>query len=136
MGMSLYLRNLTVNLLLGRVGSPYTAPATVYVALFTTMPGVDDTGGVEVTGFSYARVSVANNTTNWGTVTNGTKLNLTAITFPSPSGSWGNVVGFGIYDASSAGNLLCSGTFAAAFPVSTAGQTLRFAANRLTVVTA
>jgi hypothetical protein len=34
------------------------------------------------------------------------KSNGTTFTFPTPTGSWGTVTAYGIYDASSAGNLL------------------------------
>ena len=84
----------------------YSAPATVYVALYTVTPS-DAGGGTEVTGGAYARATVTNNATNWPAAAAGAKANGTAITFPAPSGAnWGTVVAFGILDASSGGNLL------------------------------
>ena len=41
----------------------YTAPGTVWVALYSATPS-DTGGGTEVTGGSYARVAVVNNATN------------------------------------------------------------------------
>lgn len=83
----------------------YTAPATLYVAAFTVAPS-DTGGGTEVTGGAYARVAVTNNATNFPAASAGLKSNGTAITFPQATASWGTVVGIGIFDASSGGNLL------------------------------
>lgn len=86
----------------------YTAPATVYIALYTAAP-TDAGGGTEVTGGSYARVAVANNATNWPAAAAGAKSNGTAITFPAPTANWGVIVAFTIMDAASAGNQLYNG---------------------------
>lgn len=83
----------------------YTAPATLYVSAFTAAP-TDAGGGTEVTGGSYARVSVTNNATNFPAAAAGAKANGTAITFPTASASWGTVVAIGIHDAASNGNLI------------------------------
>ena len=93
-----------------------TGPTTLYVALLTAAPS-DTGGGTEVSGGSYARVAVTSSLANWaGTQsagsttassgTGGTTSNNNAITFPAPSANWGVVTHVGIYDASSAGNLL------------------------------
>jgi hypothetical protein len=79
----------------------YTSPTTIYVALFTTLPADDGTGGVEVSGGSYGRQSVTFNAPSGGQVTNNG-----AVTFPTATASWGTVVGMGLYDAAVAGNLL------------------------------
>ena len=86
----------------------YTAPATLYAALYTATPS-DTGGGTEVTGGSYARVAVTNNATNFPAASAGAKANGTAITFPSPTANWGVVVAFALLDAASAGNFLCWG---------------------------
>lgn len=96
-------------------GQALGAPVTHYVGLFTTNP-TDISGGVEVTGGSYARVALTANLTNWSgsqapgsTVasagTDGTIENNVAITFAAPTANWGVVTGFGIFDALTAGNL-------------------------------
>ncbi len=86
----------------------YSAPATLYVSLYTVTPA-DAGGGTEATGGSYARVAVTNNATNFPAASGGAKANGTAITFPAPTANWGTVVAFGIHDAASAGNLLAWG---------------------------
>lgn len=86
----------------------YTPPVTVYLALYTTAP-TDAGGGVEVSGGSYARKAVTNNTTNFpattGTSTKTSTLNV-AQTFTTASASWGTVVASAWMDASSGGNQL------------------------------
>jgi len=87
----------------------YSTPATLHVALFTAAPS-DTGGGTEVSGGSYARVAVTNNATNFPAASGGAKANGTAVTFPTATASWGTVVAFGIFDASSGGNLLAWAT--------------------------
>lgn len=91
------------------------APATMYVALFTATPS-DSGGGTEVSGGSYARVAVTGALANWaGTQsagsttassgTGGTTSNNAAVTFPAPTANWGVATHFGLFDASTSGNL-------------------------------
>lgn len=96
-----------------------TGPTSLYVGLFTAAPS-DTGGGTEVTGGSYARVTVASSLANWaGTQAaasttassgnTGTTSNNGTITFPAPSANWGTVTHMGVFDASSGGNLLIWG---------------------------
>lgn len=93
--------------------SGYLGVATTYVALFTGMPGVGGTspGPTEVTiGVNnYARVAFTNNLTNWPAASAGLKSNGTTITFNAATGSWGTIVGYGIYDQATGGDLLYFG---------------------------
>lgn len=75
------------------------------MALYTAAP-TDAGGGTEVTGGSYARVAVTNNSTNWPAAAAGAKSNGTVITFPTATADWGTIVAFAILDASSGGNFL------------------------------
>lgn len=83
----------------------YTPPANVFLALFTVAPS-DSGGGTEVTGGSYARKSVANNATNFPAASGGSKNLAVSQSFVTPTAPWGTVVAFGLFDASTAGNLL------------------------------
>ena len=96
-------------------GQTLGAPATWYVALYTTCP-TDSSAGVEVTGGSYARVAVTAGLTQWaGTQsagsttassgTGGTTSNNAAITYPAPTANWGTANCWGLTDATSGGNL-------------------------------
>lgn len=124
-----YLENKLLDHVLGN--SAYTAPATVYVALFTVAP-TDAGGGTEVSGGGYARVAVTNNLTNWPAASGGAKSNGTDITFPEATGNWGTVVAFGIFDAASGGNLLYWGDLTQSKTIST-GDTAKFAAGDLDI---
>jgi hypothetical protein len=82
---------------------------TTYIALYTAIPGDANASGTEVTGGSYARVAVTNNTTNWPAASGTsptTKSNGVAFTFPAPTANWGTVVAMAVYDAASGGNEL------------------------------
>jgi len=115
--LSDYLENKIIDQLFR--GQAFTFPTTVYVGLLTAAPS-DTGGGTEVSGGSYARVSVASSLANWaGTQsagsttassgTSGTTSNNIAITFPSPTATWGVITHVAIYDAASSGNLLIHG---------------------------
>jgi len=99
-----------------------SGPTTLYVGLFTATPS-DTGGGTEVSGGSYARVAVTSSMTATGWAgtqaaastaassgNTGTTSNNGAITFPAPTATWGTITSFGIYDATTGGNLLIYGT--------------------------
>lgn len=87
--------------------SSYTAPTTTYLALFTSDP-TDAGTGTEVSGGSYARQSIS-----WNTPASGATTNSADVTFPQATANYGTVTHIGIYDASSAGNLLYHGSLSA-----------------------
>ena len=93
-----YLENALINAVLRNTS--YTSPTTVYVSLYTSDPTDADTG-TEVSGGSYARTAVT-----FGAPSNGVSTNSADVTFPTATASWGEVTHVGIYDASTAGNLL------------------------------
>lgn len=114
-GKSTTLSNLILDGVLGFSGfSSYAGIATTYIALFTGMPGAGGTSPspteVPFTN-NYSRVALTNNLTNWPAASAGLKSNGTAITFATASGSWGTIVGFGIYDQATGGDLLYFGNF-------------------------
>jgi len=118
-----YLENKLLDHVLGNAA--YTAPATVYIALYTTAP-TDAGGGTEVTGGSYARKDVTNNSTNWPAASGGAKSNGTEITFATATADWGTVVAFGIFDLSTGGNLLYWATLTTSKLIQN-GDTAKFA---------
>lgn len=128
-GKSDYLENELLDHWLG--AAAYTAPATVYAALFTATPS-DSGGGTEVTGGSYARVAVTNNATNWPAASGGSKSNGTDITFPQATADWGTVVAFALFDAPTSGNMLVWGPLTASRAVNSS-DTPSFATGTLTV---
>lgn len=83
----------------------FTTPATVYIALYSVTPGVSG-GGTEYTGGGYARVAVANNTTNFPASSLGAKAVAIDVIFPALTADQADAVAFGVHDNISAGNLL------------------------------
>ena len=79
----------------------YTAPSTLYLALFTSNPA-EDASGTEVTtsGTAYARQTVT------FTVSGNTATTDAAVEFPTATANYGTVSHVGIFDASSAGNMI------------------------------
>ena len=85
----------------------YSASTNLYVALFTTVPNEANSGGVEPSGGSYARVAVATGVGNGWAWDGSTVDNDADVNFPAATGDWGNIVGVGLFDAATLGNLLC-----------------------------
>jgi hypothetical protein len=138
--MSDYLENKLIDQLFRGQTAPTTT--TLYVGLLTAAPS-DSGGGTEVSGGSYARVAVASSLANWAgtqsagsTVassgTGGQTSNNAAITFPTPAATWGTVTHFGIYDASSGGNLLFWGALTISKTINQA-DTVTFPAASLSI---
>ena len=138
--LSNYGENKVIDALLR--GQTLGAPANGYWALGTDT--CTDAGpGTEVSGGSYARVSVVSSLANWAgtqsagsTVassgTTGTTSNNAAITFPQSTAAWGNLQSVWLMDASAAGNRWICINLTAPFNVSAGGVTVSFPAGSLT----
>lgn len=124
-------------------GQAFTAPTTVYIGLLTAAPS-DAGGGTEVSGGSYARVAVTCSLANFaGTQsagsttassgTGGATSNNASITFPAPTANWGTVTHFGVYDASSAGNLLYWGALTTGKTINSGDAAPSFPAGTLNI---
>lgn len=112
----------------------FTKPSTLAVGLFTAAPS-DSGGGTEVSGGSYARVAVNPSDANWtaASATDGVTTNATTITFPTPTANWGTVTHFGIFDATSAGNLLFHGALTTPRVINSGDGPVAFAAGALSI---
>ena len=119
-----------------------TGPTSLYYGLFTAAPS-DTGGGTEVSGGSYARVTVASSLANYaGTQSSGSTTassgtggltsNNGTITFPAPTANWGSVTHFGVFDASSGGNLLIHGALTVAKTINNGDAAPSFAAAAFT----
>lgn len=109
----------------------YSSPATVYVGLYTAAPNDASTGssgGTELSGNGYSRQSCAFSAASGGSISNsGT------VTFgPNTTSGWGTVTHFGIFDASTNGNLLYWGALTASKTVAV-GDSVSFGAGALVV---
>jgi hypothetical protein len=105
--------------------SAYTAPSTLYLALFTGAPG-EAGGGTEVSGSGYTRKTAA------FTVSGNTATNSGSIEFPTATGSYGTVSHVGVFDASSSGNLLCYAALSASKAIES-GDVFRVPAGDLDI---
>ena len=127
--MSNYLENALLNGTLN--GTTYTAPAAIYVALYTSDP-TDANTGTEVSGGSYARTAVTFATASG---TSGSVASNADCTFPQATGTWGTVGWIGLMDASSSGNLLYHTALDASKTIAT-GDIFKIASGSLTVTLA
>lgn len=142
--MSNYLENKLVDHLFR--GQSFSAPTALWVGLLTAAPS--DTGGgteVSTSATNYGRVNLAPSTTNWAATdaaastanpsagTSGTTSNNVAITFGTPSGNWGTITHFGIYDAQTTGNLLFWGQLTVSKTVNNGDAAPSFAISALSI---
>lgn len=112
------------------VGTAYTAPTTIWFALFTVAP-TDAGGGTEVSGGSYARVSKTPSGI-FGASSGGSITTTDSVAFTTATGNWGTIVAFAIFDASTSGNMLAWGDLTLSKTVGT-GDTASFSAGSLII---
>lgn len=120
-----YLENAIFNAVLRNIA--YSSPTTVYVGLHTAQANPEAGTVTEVVGGNYGRQAVA-----FTAPSNGTGSNTIDVAFAVATAPWGTVIGGGLYDAVSAGNLLYYGTLTVAKTVSTNDQ-FKFLAGSITV---
>ena len=123
MSFSNYLETKVLDHVFG--GTAYTAPATLYLALHTSNPDEDDSG-TEVSGGGYARQTVA------FTTSGNTTSNTAAVEFPTATANYGTVTHCGIYDASTAGNLIAYAALTSSKTIET-GDVFRVPAGDLDI---
>ena len=132
--LSDYMEQKIINWLL-RATAMGTAPANVYIALFTAAPS-DSGGGTEVTGGSYARATVSTTGSFGAPAAAGLTDNLADITFPAPTANWGTVTHIGIFDALTAGNLLLHGVLTTSKVINSGDQAPKIALGALDITLA
>ena len=125
--MSDYLEDAILDHILGTTA--YTMPSAVYVGLSTASFN-DDNSGVELTGNNYSRQAIT-----FGASSSSTASNNAAVDFPAATGSWGTVSHFGLFDASTGGNLLIHGALTTSKSVAT-GDILRIAVGDMDITAA
>ena len=128
-GFSDYLEDKVLEHVFG--GNTYTAPSTLYVALYTSAPS-DTGGGTEVSGGGYVRKTATFNVSGTNPTT---ASNAGAIEYPTATANYGTVTSVGIFDALSGGNLLAYANLTASKVVST-GDVFRFNAGDLDITLA
>jgi hypothetical protein len=106
-------------------GAAYTAPSTLYLSLHTANPD-EDGSGAEVSGGGYARQTVA------FTTSGNTTSNTAAVEYPTATADFGTVTHVGVYDAATAGNLLCYAALTSSKTIET-GDVFRVPAGDLDI---
>lgn len=125
--MSDYLESAILNHVLRNTS--YTSPTTVYIGLSTASMN-DDASGTELSGSGYARQSIAFDAPSSGACTNSADVD-----FPVATGSWGTVTHYGIWDASSSGNMLAHGALTTSKTIAS-GDILRVGSGQVTITAA
>jgi len=69
----------------------WSKPTIFGLALFSTTPAADGTGGVEVTGIDYTRRAINQLDANWTEPVAGVTTNVNAVEFNTPASDWGSV---------------------------------------------
>lgn len=112
----------------------YTAPSSVWIALFTADNGLE--GGTltgEVSGGAYARMEVGGSSgRTFSAAASGTTDNDQDITFVTATADWGTVTHMAIVTASTAGSVLFHGQLTLSKTVNN-GDTFKFVAGDLDV---
>ena len=105
----------------------YTSPSTVYVSLHTANPDEDGSGAeVSTSGTGYARQAGS------FSVSGNTATTSAAIEYATATASYGTVTHVGIYDASTAGNLLAYAALTTSKSISS-GDVFRIPAGDLDI---
>ena len=105
----------------------YTAPGTMYLALFTSNPDEDASGTeVSTSGTAYARQTVA------FTVSGNTASNTGAVEYPTATATFGTVSHVGVMDASTSGNLMAYAALTSSKTIAT-GDVFRVPAGDLDI---
>jgi len=130
-----YTEDRTLDFWLKANSQTSTAPATVYVGLFTSDDSTGATGenleaGTltnEVSGGSYARKSAT-----FGTISNGSVSTSANVTFDTATANWGTITHVAVMDASTTGNVLFYGALDTSKTIES-GDTFQITSGNLTV---
>ena len=108
-------------------GNAYTAPTTLYLALHTADPAEDGSGAeVSTSGTAYARQTVT------FTVSGNTATTDAAVEYATATANFGTVSHVGVWDASTAGNLLAFAALTSSKTIET-GDVFRVPAGDLDI---
>lgn len=118
----------------------FTPPTSLWLALFTTIPGLAGTGGVEVStsGTAYGRKEITSVDASWTgpSGTNQEYSNAADIVYGVPTANWGTILGAGLYDAETGGNLLYIATLSTSKTVNNGDGAPRVLAGQLRIARA
>jgi len=127
-----FLENELLDHVLRGSGGAYTAPTTLYLALFTSDGGLENnTAGsqteITTSGSAYARQSIA-----FADASSGSSANSGTVTFSAATANWGTVSHVAIMSASTGGDVLFHGAVTTSKTIET-GDTFQVSASNLTI---
>tara|TARA_Y100001972_G_scaffold128965_1_gene193070 strand:+ start:4167 stop:4577 length:411 start_codon:yes stop_codon:yes gene_type:complete len=127
-----FLENELLDHVLRGSGGAYTAPTTLYLALFTSDGGLENnTSGsqteISTSGSAYSRQTIAFNDASSGSASNSA-----TVTFSAATANWGTVTHVAIMDASSGGNVLFHGAVTTSKTIES-GDTFQVSSGNLTI---
>jgi len=119
--------------------SSWTKPSAIWVALFTTIPNDDGTGGTEVstTSTGYGRIQCGPADDKWtAPTTSGAFSNASVIQFGTPIDDWGTITSVGLFSAETSGTLYAKGALGTNVTVNNGDPAPAFAAGSLIITIA
>lgn len=128
-----FLENELLDHALRGTAGAYTAPTTLYLALFTSDGGLETNDSSSQTEIStsgstnYARETIA-----FDAASSGSTSNTSTVTFTAAGANWGTVTHVAIMDQSSGGNVLFHGAVTTSKTIET-GDTFQVSASNLTI---
>lgn len=128
-----YTENKVLDHVLGTTS--FSAPSTVYLALFTNTSGNAATNleagtitdEVTTSGSAYGRQSIA-----FGSASGGSASNSATVTFSAATSNWGSITHVAIMDASTSGNVLFWGAVTTAKTIES-GDTFQVSSGNLSI---
>lgn len=128
-----YTENKVLDHVLGTTS--FSAPSTVYLALFTNTSGNAATNleagtitdEVTTSGSAYGRQSIA-----FGSASGGSASNSATVTFSAATSNWGSITHVAIMDASTGGNVLFWGAVTTAKTIES-GDTFQVSSGNLSI---
>ena len=122
------IRDDVLDAILGTVQT--LSASTLYLGLYTVAP-TEDGGGTEVTGGSYARLSVSNVDATFPAASGGSKANGITLAMVTPTAPWGDVLAFARHDHLTNDSIILWGLLDSTVTVDTSDP-VQFAAGDLT----
>ena len=125
-----YLENKLLDHVLKYSTASYTAPSTVYVALFTASTGLETnnpSAEISTSSTAYARQSIT-----FATASGGSSASNATVTFTAATSNWGTITHVAIMDASTSGNVLFYGAVTTSKTIET-GDTFQISSGNLTI---
>lgn len=125
-----YLENKLLDHVLKYSTASYTAPSTVYVALFTADTGLETnspSAEISTSGSAYGRQSIT-----FATASGGSSASNATVTFTAATSTWGTISHVAIMDAETSGNVLFYGAVTTSKLIES-GDTFQISSGNLTI---